>query len=231
MTYVPPTDNPSPEKLAEFEKTDPARALVEYANRNQVADVQRMLDNGVNPDTRVLFDIGFEKIAETALCTAAANGHVDVAKALIAGGASLEFTSEVEFTPLLNAAAASQPDMVRFLVNAGADMAAREESFGQTPLHKAARLGFMPCVVALVELGADRGVYDNAGLRPQDMICLQAGGKPEAREKVREEILEVFLRAELRDAVAAQRYADELANAPVLQRNLKPLKPVRFGRG
>jgi len=230
LTYQPPSDAPSPEKLIELETTDPARALVEYANRNQPDDVQRLLDKGVHPDVRVLFDIGFEKIAETPLCTAAANGHIAVAKVLIAGGASLEYTAEVEFTPLHSAAAGSQPDMVRFLITAGADMAAREESYAQTPLHLAARHGFTPCVAALVELGADRFLADKNGLRPQDIICNQAGGTKDERTKRHADVLEIFFQAAKRDAAVEERRQQELANAPILQRSLKPLKTLRFKR-
>jgi len=64
--------------------------------------------------------------AKTALVRACARGDLDTARALVAGGASLGPVNKAGVTPLHMAAFTSgSPELVRFLVEAGADVDAR----------------------------------------------------------------------------------------------------------
>lgn len=59
--------------------------------------------------------------------------------------------------------------VARSLLRAGADPNLKDISTGATPLHDAARTGFLDTVKALVEHGADIQARDNADRRPIDL--------------------------------------------------------------
>ena len=79
----------------------------------------------------------------TPLIAAAKSGDAAKVAELLAGGAEVDCRSPVlngfddDHTPLLLAARENHPDVVRMLLDAGADPNAVEPTFGAVPLHKA----------------------------------------------------------------------------------------------
>ena len=60
--------------------------------------------------------------------------------------------------------------MIEALLAAGADVNAREERFGQTPLHKAAGFSENPAVIeTLLAAGADVNARNSGGETPWDL--------------------------------------------------------------
>ena len=83
----------------------------------------------------------------------------DVVADCIAGGAdigSVVGRGTRAASPLSVASASTRnADVIRVLLQAGADVAARDDFYGYTPLHNAARTGTAEVVRALLEAGAD----------------------------------------------------------------------------
>ena len=96
---------------------------------------------------------------------AAAGGDLDKVKDLLAGDATLISAQNQNATrdlPLHSAATDGQLEVIRFLVESGAEVDAGD-SDGSTPLHVAALRGNLACVEYLVEKGADVAFQDRNG--------------------------------------------------------------------
>ena len=113
------------------------------------AIVRELLDLGVTPNPRGRFP---------ALGTAAFEGHVESARALLERGAIPNATGPHGVTPLMMAAAATRPDpaTVRLLLDKGADIGARDAQ-GRTALDWALLLGDTPVADLLRNAQAPRG--------------------------------------------------------------------------
>jgi ankyrin repeat protein len=73
-------------------------------------------------------------------------------------------------TPLLYAARSGCRDCVEALLDAGADLKARDEG-GDTPLHWAAEEGESPAIITvLLDAGADLKARDSLGETPWDRV-------------------------------------------------------------
>lgn len=118
-----------------------------------------LLDRGADPARADHFD-------DAPLHWAAARGDVAMAQRLLALGAGPAPRAYLDLeTPLHKAAYYAGPDMIRFLLAAGAPVDARDWH-GATPLFIAARLGRIEIVRALVEAGAAVDLPDDKGLTP-----------------------------------------------------------------
>ncbi|MBS1829215.1 MAG: ankyrin repeat domain-containing protein [Acidobacteria bacterium] len=106
----------------------------------------------------------------TLLHDAAANGCLEVVELLLAIGVDANVTDRGGHTPLYAVAnecgAPSGPDVVRALVRAGADSNACGGVTRATPLHMAARRGFVEVAEALLAHGANPSARDKKGDTP-----------------------------------------------------------------
>ena len=106
----------------------------------------------------------------TALHLAAYFGRAPVVQRLIERGAELRAIAHnsMEVEPLHSAVAGRNLEVVRILLDAGADPAARQAG-GWTPLHTAAQSGDARIARLLVEHGADIRAVNDEGLTPIDV--------------------------------------------------------------
>jgi ankyrin repeat protein len=97
----------------------------------------------------------------TALHMAAYNGHTETVKYLIDHGATVDCRDSQGKTPLIHACTGPFADSVRVLIEAGADVNARDATERFTPLMMAAGLGQPEVVELLLENKADATLLDD----------------------------------------------------------------------
>jgi ankyrin repeat protein len=90
----------------------------------------------------------------------------DAAEALISAGADVESKGPYGVTPLLVASQNGLVDVVRTLIDAGADVDAPTQDADKTPLHVAAARGHTAVVEALLAAGARVNPVNRAGYTP-----------------------------------------------------------------
>jgi YD repeat-containing protein len=106
----------------------PQPALHTAAFRNDVAEMQRLLDQGADVDA-------IDSSSRTALMLAASTGRSKAVQFLLEHGASTKTRDREGNTPLHQAASGSgNAEVLRLLLNAGADVRA-SNNYGRTPLH------------------------------------------------------------------------------------------------
>ena len=117
----------------------------------------------------------------TALHLASSSGHLALVELLVQAGASLEAGEGSVGTPLHLAAQADRADVVLFLLEAGADPAAKttEGAYGIYPLHLAAAAGATNALSALLDHGFPVNAANEAtGVTALHLAVFQA--QPEA---------------------------------------------------
>jgi hypothetical protein len=220
-----------------MEKTDPDRALVEYAGLGDTAAVERLLAQGVDPDVVVYFASHIETIPETALHAAAGNGRADTARALLKGGADPDKSLGDGWTPAMLAAQSNHAGVLAVLAEFKADLDKRDDDNKETALHKAAACGHKEAAEALVLGGADRAAADGSGLRPPQVICNKSVLPAAEKRQRHKEMLEIFFQAEQRlrrareaFAAAQEEAARRIENVATLQRDVTVQKPLKIRR-
>jgi len=119
----------------------------------------------------------------TSLGLACYFGQHEVARYLVLKGADVNLPSNNGFNvfPIHSAAAGNYTDIVRLLIESGANVNVRQQA-GATPLHSAAQNGNPDMLILLLEAGAEINVRMEGGKLPADL----------AREKGFKDIAEVL---------------------------------------
>jgi len=99
------------------------------------------------------------------------NKQPEAIKLLIERGAEMKTGG---WTPLHDAAKHSDSDIIQMMINAGAEVNAKE-SDGRTPLHIAAEWQNIEAARTLLDAGADPDILSFAGLRPIDYALKSVG--------------------------------------------------------
>jgi ankyrin repeat protein len=159
-------------------------AIALACESSSAAIVEKLLAAGVSANATGPY-------GETALHTCARTGNVDGTRVLIARGASLDAGDSWRGqTPLMWATAQRHPDVMRVLIEAGADVNARSTIIawerqrtseprdkwlppgGLTPLLFAAREGCVDCAKVLLSAGADPDIVDPDQYTPLVMALI-----------------------------------------------------------
>jgi hypothetical protein len=143
------------------------------AKDGRLADVERLLEEGANPNAADLD-------GEGPLHVAARWGQVAIAEVLLTHGADPGAKALYGATPLQVSVLEAQVGAARALLSHGADANARD-LFGKSPLHDAALRGNRELVALLLDYGADATAADDSGTTP---LHLAARGGNKAMMKV-----------------------------------------------
>lgn len=123
--------------------------------------VERLLDAGAS------HDVSDNKHKATPLHQAATYGSLEAADRLLKAGADPDARDADGNTPLHRAIdsgwSASGPDLVKRLIEGGADPDLAEDRYGRTPLNLAASLGNRDAVEPLLEAKANPHIQDHMG--------------------------------------------------------------------
>jgi len=161
-----------PSSLAQHSDRD---ELLRYVRAGDVAEVERLLEAGVDPNEAR----GAER---TALMTAAADGHEAVVRLLLDHGASIEHPVDGNDATALHYA--HGVPVVKMLLEAGADPnAATHATRHGTRLNEAVSRDETEVARVLLQAGADPNLHvPLRGARPEiARLLLEAGADPDAR--------------------------------------------------
>ncbi|XP_049770021.1 uncharacterized abhydrolase domain-containing protein DDB_G0269086-like isoform X2 [Schistocerca cancellata] len=137
------------------------RRLIEAAKEGAVEELRALLAAGANVEAR-------DEDMWTALHWAAVRGHENVVRCLVEGGADVESRDSRRNTPMHWAAYRGHAAVVRLLAASSGDPDAKDK-YRLTPLHYAARQGHAEVAAVLLDVGVDRGPWDDYGHLPPDL--------------------------------------------------------------
>ncbi|KAJ3025255.1 UNVERIFIED_CONTAM: hypothetical protein HDU68_007325 [Siphonaria sp. JEL0065] len=116
-------------------------------------------------------DSTFLSSGYTALHFAAGLGHLEVVRALVEAGATIDaIDKNGKLTPLLHACRTGQLEIVNFLIEKGANIFAAD-NMGKSALIYAIKNGYFELVVRLLEEGADAAACDTSDNSPLHYAC------------------------------------------------------------
>ncbi len=155
-----------------FGKKKLPQKLLAAAAAGDVETIARLLDQGVDIETRAADDNGF-----TVLATAVFNGRIEAVRLLLERGAKIEerATGYYNMTPLSVAAIKGRLNILQLLLDRGADIKSPDKD-GDTALINATRSKTTGVVAELLQRGADKSVRNHAGKSVVD-IALADGRK------------------------------------------------------
>uniref|UniRef100_A0A673G923 Cyclin-dependent kinase inhibitor 2A-like n=1 Tax=Sinocyclocheilus rhinocerous TaxID=307959 RepID=A0A673G923_9TELE len=111
--------------------------------------------------------------AEDELTKAAATGNTYHVQFLLSNGVNVNGVNKFGRTPIQVMMMGNTP-LAHLLLEYGADPNVPDPGTGSTPLHDAARSGFMDTVRLLIRFNADPNATDHSNLRPVD-VARQTG--------------------------------------------------------
>ncbi|GLV79356.1 ankyrin repeat domain-containing protein [Streptomyces hygroscopicus] len=158
------------ERTENDERRSAEHALLSAVNAGDIHTVRGLLREGTDVDRRFPVVNGFND-AHTALLVAARDGHTEMVRVLIAGGADVNAT-EPTFgaVPLHKAVYNGHADITRLLVKAdGIDLDFQGATNGYTPLHDALWHGYEDCADVLIKAGARLDLVGHDGKTPRDI--------------------------------------------------------------
>lgn len=164
---APPT--PPPAAAAERAPAGPA-SIEEAAALGDVVAVRRFLGERANPDA--------------ALRQSAARGDLGMVTLLLENGANVRAADAKRVTALHLAVKGRHLEVVRTLLATGADLDAKDEENGLTPLMVAAQAGSVPLTKLLLAAGADPTPRDRFGDTAD--AWAQGNGQAEIARMIRE---------------------------------------------
>eukprot|EP01035_Chromulina_nebulosa_P019442 gene19442-25322_t len=147
------------------------RPIHHACNKNHEKIVRILIKSGV--DVNSIDDNG-----DTALHYAAARGILNIVIALLEAGADPSKANNQGVQPLHKATVFGQLAIVKRLGESNNDSKSMlinsTDSSGDTPLHYAAKGGFVAIVKCLLDLGANTKVENNGGYKPRDLAASTA---------------------------------------------------------
>jgi len=152
---TPVASQPPASEYANVIEVRDARAFVTAARDGDVEAVRNMLANGVNVEARINHQTESLPNGATSLMAAAAEGHLEIVKLLLAAGADVNtHATKYRETALILAAREGRLDVVKTLLSAKAKANAKMEG-GRTALIEASEKLHVEIVEALIAAGAD----------------------------------------------------------------------------
>lgn len=134
-------------------------AIVRLAELGDLPAIDQLLTTGAAPDA-------VDSCHWTPLMKASMNGHLATSRRLLAGGADPNAEDKGGYTALMLAASRGHDELVKLLIDQGAQLDHQERSGGWTALIWAAKEGKATTVMTLLASGADpdiRGLDGQTG--------------------------------------------------------------------
>jgi len=133
------------------------QSIQQAAGRGNMEEVKAFIEKGVDLNEA-------NRRGETALGAAVQTNRIEIVKLLLASGAKPD-TPSMGLPPLVNAILRQRPDIITLLIEAKANVNAKDAS-GRTPLIVATESTKLEWVKLLVSKGADVNAKDNRGYTP-----------------------------------------------------------------